>query len=37
VPTSLQVQGVIFVVLLLIGIGVQGVTMPREQRTPAGS
>lgn len=37
VPTSMQVQGVIFVVLLLIGIGVQGVTMPREQRTPAGS
>jgi hypothetical protein len=36
-PTSLQVQGIIFVVLLLIGIVVQAVTMPKEQRTPAGS
>ena len=36
-PTSLQIQGIIFVVLLLIGIGVQAATMPRETRTPAGS
>jgi hypothetical protein len=36
-PTSLQIQGVIFVVLLLVGIVVQAATMPKESRTPAGS
>jgi hypothetical protein len=36
-PVSLQIQGLIFVVLVLIGIAVQAATMPREKRTPAGS
>jgi hypothetical protein len=35
--TSLQIQGLIFVVLFLIGIAAQAATMPREARIPAGS
>jgi hypothetical protein len=35
--TSLQIQGLIFLALLLIGIVVQTMTMPRETRAPAGS
>jgi hypothetical protein len=35
-PISLQIQGLIFVVLLLVGIAVQAATMPREVRVPAG-
>jgi hypothetical protein len=34
--TSLQIQGLIFLVLVLIGIAVQTATMPREARRPAG-
>jgi hypothetical protein len=36
-PIGLQYQGLIFIVLLLIGIAVQAATMPRESRVPAGS
>jgi hypothetical protein len=35
--TSLQIQGLVFLVLLLIGIAVQAATRPRESRMPAGS
>ena len=35
-PTSLQIQGLIFFVLLLLGIAVQAATMPGEVRVPAG-
>jgi hypothetical protein len=37
IPASLQIRGLIFVVLLLVGIAVQAATMPREARMPAGT